>query len=197
MWMPVMKSGRQPLLNWTCIRHRSRQRPWLSVGTNTFYGFIFFFPGKQMRLIYWHTDSLIYWFDIRFTASRSPRFLAEPRSTVVEPGSFLTLSCRTDPDSATYRWSLNSSVVASTSSSGSSGVKKKPGFELRDGGTVLKIGPFSSQHHHGTYQCLATVPSMGTVMSSEALVEQAGKFGAGMECQWLLIDFWSFFFFYF
>ena len=52
-------------------------------------------------------------------------------------------------------------------------------FVLQENGSVLKIGPFDFERHQGFYRCVAWVEESGevgggVVVSSEALVEEAG-----------------------
>lgn len=85
---------------------------------------------------------------------------------MVQPGMPVELWCSVSPNSTIVRWLLNGSVVSS---------QRPRGVELREGG--LKIAAFNEPNnvsHEGVYQCLASSPH-GTIMSSDARVEEAGK----------------------
>lgn len=105
-----------------------------------------------------------------------PHFLVEPQGAVVEPGMSVELLCSVSPNSTTVRWLLNGSVISS---------QRPRGVELREGS--LKIAAFNELNdisHEGVYQCLASSP-YGTIMSSEARVEEAGKTPSMITCHWL------------
>lgn len=99
-----------------------------------------------------------------------PRFLVEPQSAIVRPGSSVTLRCSVDLETAAtavVRWTVNGTTLAA---------QRRRGFELRDGGSVLRILSFNHPEplsHEGIYQCMAT-NAIGSVVSREAKLEAAG-----------------------
>lgn len=58
--------------------------------------------------------------------------------------------------------------------------KKQSGFVLEDGGSVLKIGPFNTKIHQGSYRCVAFVEGGGSLGSSFGGTGVDGQVGSGI-----------------
>ncbi|XP_063799854.1 LOW QUALITY PROTEIN: cell adhesion molecule-related/down-regulated by oncogenes [Pseudophryne corroboree] len=90
----------------------------------------------------------------------TPRFLAEPISTIQNPGSRVTLLCSAEPSSSRISWMFNGEVLER---------RQNDDIEVLPGHlNILSL----SVHHVGRYQCMINT-SRGSILSTPANVSMA------------------------
>ena len=118
-----------------------------------------------------------------------PRFVVEPRSQVVKPGSPAILTCAVEHDVAIVQWTFNGRTLTDAvhrrgrrrddepdGQRRGEVVVRRRGLSTRqtDNDHSLQVGAFDASRHEGVYQCLATT-SAGSLLSRPATLEPAGR----------------------
>jgi len=112
-----------------------------------------------------------------------PRFLVEPESQIVKPGSAAVLTCAVAPSAETsVRWLFNGRSLtehrragARSHDSGGDAVLRRLGLSARLSRNKhsLHVASFDMARQEGVYQCVATT-SAGSLLSRPATLEPAG-----------------------